>query len=444
MSDVCIDFSALVAPMKPVNGVNNAPLGYDDRWQHQDYLRDLFHQLKVPVVRLHDSHFPRPDVVDVPVVFPRFHLDVSDPRSYDFAQTDQYLQEIADTGAQIVYRLGTSAGVKPHPPEDIDKWAEVCVQIIRHCNAGWSDGLHLGIRYWEIWNEPDEGPRFWTGTMEDYLRLYEATVLKIKAYDADLKVGGPALARLVKREEAARCFLEHCRSRNLPLDFFSIHWYNNNIASLKTFISTARSLLEEYGFADTELHLNEWNYMDNQGKRLGRDLDHDQRIFDRQNGACGASFSALAMMIMQQFPLDMAHFYEASVGTHYNIISPGPRETPRKTYYLLKACADLFANDAQVQCNSPALNDEQVGCLASVSEKEQRGCLMISNFQSSQDDYTLELRNIPWPYSRFEIKLIDEDHDLEVVDYGIWGQRAVLRQRIPPSTILLIEFREEH
>jgi len=41
------------------------------------------------------------------------------------------------------------------PPKDFNKWARICVNIIRHYNDGWAGGYHWGIKYWEVWNEPD-------------------------------------------------------------------------------------------------------------------------------------------------------------------------------------------------------------------------------------------------------------------------------------------------
>jgi hypothetical protein len=87
-----------------------------------------------------------------------------------------------------------------HPPKDFDRWARVCVNIIRHYNEGWADGFRHNIRYWEIWNEPDLMPPspMWTGTAEEYFRLYAVAAEAIKAHDSALKVGGRALAGLVK------------------------------------------------------------------------------------------------------------------------------------------------------------------------------------------------------------------------------------------------------
>ena len=45
-----------------------------------------------------------------------------------------------------------------YPPKDFHKWARICAGIVRHYNEGWAGGYHFGIRYWEIWNEPDNTP----------------------------------------------------------------------------------------------------------------------------------------------------------------------------------------------------------------------------------------------------------------------------------------------
>ena len=55
------------------------------------------------------------------------------------------------------------------------------------------------VRRWrfEVWNEPNLVPRFWTGTRTQYFELYEATALALKAIDPQLKVGGPATSVFV-------------------------------------------------------------------------------------------------------------------------------------------------------------------------------------------------------------------------------------------------------
>src|SRR5262245_10791984 len=65
--------------------------------------------------------------------------------------------------------------------------------IIRHYNEGWAGGAHHGIRYWEIWNEPENRPSMWSGSDQDYFRLYRIAARAIKKHNPQLKVGGPAV-----------------------------------------------------------------------------------------------------------------------------------------------------------------------------------------------------------------------------------------------------------
>ena len=46
-------------------------------------------------------------------------------------------------------------------PEDFDKVAEIFAGTIRHYNKGWGNGHEWGIKYWEIWNEPDGNNTMW-------------------------------------------------------------------------------------------------------------------------------------------------------------------------------------------------------------------------------------------------------------------------------------------
>ena len=232
-AELRVDCSKVVGEIRPLNGVNSGPLGAGGLVDLSEY-----HRLAAfPLTRLHDCHWPNPDVVDIHVVFPDPKADPELPGSYDFDRTDEYVRSVLDAGSKVVYRLGesiehTRTKAHVHPPADPAKWAAVCVGMIRHYNEGWAGGFRNDIRYWEVWNEPENRPAMWTGNDEDYLRLYEAAAKVIKARFPDLKVGGPALGDtgrildgrfqpspfLVK-------FLGRCRDRSLPLDFFSWHVY---------------------------------------------------------------------------------------------------------------------------------------------------------------------------------------------------------------------------
>ena len=162
------DGSAPGEPIRALHGVNGGPLAagglldLSPRWKEAAF----------PLARLHDSHFPNPDVVDVHAVFHYHNADPAKTESYDFDRTDEYVKAVHDCVAGIVYRLGESIEhqkAKRHvrPPKDFDKWAAVCAGIVRHYTQGWAKGHKLPITYWEIWNEPDNRPHCWTGNDDE-------------------------------------------------------------------------------------------------------------------------------------------------------------------------------------------------------------------------------------------------------------------------------------
>ena len=132
-----VDFAKTNGTFRPLHGINKGPLVggglIDLTAQHR--------ALGIPFTRLHDCHWPNPDVVDIHVLFPNFNADPEKPESYDFTLTDEYLAAIRATGAQIVFRLGESIEHTKtkrfvHPPKDFEKWTAICLGIIRHYNEG--------------------------------------------------------------------------------------------------------------------------------------------------------------------------------------------------------------------------------------------------------------------------------------------------------------------
>ena len=78
------------------------------------------------------------------------------------------------------------------PPKDLRQWARLVRVLVQH----WVDRYGLeAMNEWlfEVWNEPNL-TAFWTGTRDDYLRLYDATARANKRVAPSLRVGGPATA----------------------------------------------------------------------------------------------------------------------------------------------------------------------------------------------------------------------------------------------------------
>ena len=264
-----VDCARELGTIRPLHGVNGGALVQGETTD----LSRGWREIGVPVTRLHDCEWPLPEVVDIHAIFPRPEADPKDPASYQFPLTDRYLQAIVDTGSGIVYRLGESIEHTKHkqyvhPPTDPARWAAVCLGIVRHYNDDWAHGFHHNIRYWEIWNEPENRPAMWSGTDEDYYLLYTTAAQAIKAEYPDLFVGGPAVGATGELEGDTwqptpflKGFVHYVAQQHAPLDFFSWHTYTNDPYLYVRKARAIRKWLDDAGYTHTKIHLNEWNYL---------------------------------------------------------------------------------------------------------------------------------------------------------------------------------------
>src|SRR6185312_14360654 len=139
--------------------------------------------------------------------------------------TDKLVTSIIKLRAQAIFRLGRSEGANPQPPPDFDRYADIAKHIVLHYNGGWANGYRYGIRYWEIWNEPDLGKVFWGGSAEQYFSLYAKIARAVKQADPHALVGGPAIARPNDDSAYRDAFMAYVQRTHTPLDFYSWHWY---------------------------------------------------------------------------------------------------------------------------------------------------------------------------------------------------------------------------
>lgn len=401
--------------IKPLHGVNGGPLTYN-LGTFGSNTSEQFKEAGIPFSRLHDIEYPlgSGEFVDIHCVFPDFDADPADPASYNFECTDAYIQAIVDTGCEPFYRLGESIDhgpIKKHvrPPKNNMQWARICEGIVRHYNEGWADGFHHNIRYWEIWNEP-ENPPMWTGTEEEFFALYTTTANHLKSCFPDLKIGGYASCGFyaITRE----CddfhkgfityfdrFLDHISAADTqaPLDFFSWHIYNSDPKEVVAHADYVNSVLKQRGFAHTESTLNEWNY-------------GGESRFEKMRLMEGACYVAGVLCRLQAAPVDSAMYYDAVPRQRYGGLFQLMTTTPSKAYYPLKAFGDMYrlGYEAVVACS----DDDLHVCVA--TDGKQIAAL-ISN--DTDDDVTLSVR-IDEIASDNPIAcyLLDQTHDLEKTD----------------------------
>ena len=306
MKTIKVDPGKALGPIRDLHGVGGGPVT-----NHFVYdATEDFREAGIPFCRTHDIEYPfgSGEYVDIHCIFKDFDKDENDPASYNFTFTDEYLKAIANAGAQTFYRLGSTIEHQPiklyiHPPKDFEKWGRICSHIVAHYNDGWADGFHMGIEYWEIWNEPDIAP-CWTGTHEQFIELYAAAAPIIKRDHPDVKVGGCAFAGPVGK--LAEKWLAAVRERGLPLDFFSWHLYCRDPRKVAELSEKVDALLEKYGFGGVESVFNEWNYVCKWTENL-------QRCFDLHKEAFECAFMTGVMSVLQGTRVSKAMYYDVQM-----------------------------------------------------------------------------------------------------------------------------------
>jgi len=79
------------------------------------------------------------------------------------------------------------------PPKDYDKWEGLIRNLVKHFTDRYGVD-EVKTWYFEVWNEPNLSPGFWSGTQEEYFKLYKYSSQAIKSVNKDYRVGGPATA----------------------------------------------------------------------------------------------------------------------------------------------------------------------------------------------------------------------------------------------------------
>src|SRR5665647_732688 len=123
------------------------------------------------------------------------------------------------------------------PPKDYNKWEDFIRNLTQHFTERYGVD-EVKTWYFEVWNEPNLSPGFWTGTQADYFKLYQYSAKAIKSVNQDYKVGGPGTAGAAWESE----MIDFCVKNNIPIDFISTHSYG-----------VKQGFLDEYGNGGTVL-----------------------------------------------------------------------------------------------------------------------------------------------------------------------------------------------
>ncbi len=157
------------------------------------------------------------------------------------------------------------------PPKDYKKWEDLIRNLTTHFTERYGAD-EVKTWYFEVWNEPNLTPGFWTGTQEEYFKLYDYTAKAIKSVNPVYKVGGPATAGAAWVPET----IDFCNKNNVPLDFISTHTYgvkqgfldefgtsgtvlNKEESSISGDVINSRKQISSSAKPNLELHYTEWS-----------------------------------------------------------------------------------------------------------------------------------------------------------------------------------------
>jgi xylan 1,4-beta-xylosidase len=188
------------------------------------------------------------------------YREVNGEPVHDFSGVDRVYDELMALGLRPVVELSfmprdlasdpdkTVFGYHAiiSPPKDWDRWEALVRDLTAHLVERY--GLEEVRDRWsfEVWNEANLEV-FWSGTPQEYFRLYDISVRAVRSVHPELVVGGPSSAAAGWVDE----LLTHLDSSGRPIDFVSTHVYGNAPLDL-------RPILARHGRDDVRIWWTEW------------------------------------------------------------------------------------------------------------------------------------------------------------------------------------------
>lgn len=132
------------------------------------------------------------------------------------------------------------------PPRDWQRWGTLVHDLVAHLVARY--GLAEVRSNWafELWNEANLEV-FWSGTPQEFWRLYDVSAAAVRSVDPGLRFGGPATAAAGWVDH----LLSHAEDSGAAVDFVSTHTYGSPPLDL-------RPALDRHGRAGTPIWWTEW------------------------------------------------------------------------------------------------------------------------------------------------------------------------------------------
>ena len=317
--------------------------------------------------------------------------------AYSLAQIDYLLSQVQKYSPVLVISHGYTPTIlqsRPtewsgfmDPPTNFDTWAIINERFAKE----WKD-KNYDNSYVEVWNEPDLKDGFFTGTVDDYLNIYETAAPAVRKGFADIKVGGPAGAFNWWHQS----LVDRAKAKNLPLDFLSGHAYGADYAWQ---LDGMRSALTSLGRNEAEMLLTEYSPYPAAEYQADGPVERAEAAMTFFNALPGfLDCSDLTYVNWAQY-IDPGFF----VGDKLGLID---RDSgARKSLFNAFKLYGMMPADRR----SLTINSGTIKGMASASDD----CVtaVVWNTASSERQLAFTIDNIPFETGTIEVYHIDEEHN---------------------------------
>ena len=321
--------------------------------------------------------------------------------SYDFSEFDQLATVLRSHNIDPYWSyeytpvpLQPAGGDYRSAPASLPAFTNVTQAFASHFKAKGDE-----VRYGEIGNEPDLSNLFWTGSQSDYFNMFHAGSAGLRAGDPDVKVGGPAAFGTDLQNNFLNYVSAQRASGNEPLDFLSFHRYETDPIPRATIMNNSLASAGN-GFAQTELHYNEFNYVDPTGSS-GTDnpVDHYAGAPNLLN-----EFSAL-IQHPEVTEVNWAQFEDADCTGcgRLGLVTTEGHVTP--TYNAWKAYSMMPVDRRSLTIAGTT----DIAGLAS-TDQHHSSMLMWNNSSTTANAPSVKLQNVPFPVGTVKVYRIDSTH----------------------------------
>ena len=303
---------------------------------------------------------------------------------HDFAGVDRVYDLLLELGLRPVVELSFmprdlaedptatvfTYGAIISPPRDWERWGALVHDLAEHLVDRY--GLDEVREHWsfELWNEANLQV-FWSGTPDEYWRLYDVAAAAVKAVDPGLRFGGPATAAAGWVED----LLAHAADSGAAVDFVSTHTYGSPPLDFGP-------ALERHGRADVPIWWTEW----------GVSPTHFNPVND---GVLSAAFllrgmrSALGRIEALAYWVVSDHFEElgrspALLHGGFGLLTVGNLRKPR--FWALELLGRLGTERLSVAMSGDGA-ESMVECLAT---RDSAGVVAVLVWSSTLDQSQLE------------------------------------------------------